>query len=52
VILDRGTDASIVLVRSHGPLEVGATFSCGNRTWVVTRQRNHLRGFVARPLSR
>ena len=50
VIADRGDGAWVVAVHSARVLALGDRFNFGGITWVVSRQSNAERGFVAHPL--
>jgi hypothetical protein len=50
VILDRGEDVRIVLLRFAAPLRVGDVFALDGATWEIVRAKDHARGCVARPL--
>lgn len=52
VIADRGDDAWVVLVRFPAAPRVGDRFSFDSITWELVRDRDHARGYVARPAGR
>jgi hypothetical protein len=52
VIADRGDRAWVVVVHRTRPLAVGDRFDFAGSTWEIIRDRDLLRGFVARPVRR
>ena len=52
VIADRGDEAWVVLVHFPQPPRVGDRFTFARLTWQLVREKDHTRGFVARPVAR
>lgn len=52
VIADRGDAAAVVLVEFSRLPRVGDRFQQGGRDWEITRDKDHARTFVARPVRR
>ncbi len=50
VILDGGTSVRVVAVDVGRPLRVGTRFELGGRMWEIVRIKDHVRGWVARPV--
>ena len=50
VIADRGDAAWVVVVHASHPPDVGFRFEFNGLTWEITRGRDLVRGFVARPV--